>query len=551
MARSNKKILVVAGAVAVVAMAAFLLTRSGSTDSSVVTRQFYTVVQMPLDVKIVKDGELQAVNNIDIYSSVEGSNTIQTLVPEGSTVKKDDVLIQLDDSQIKQKIEDTTLDVQKAESDLIAARELLDIQTGQNKANLESARVTLQLAQLDLRQYAEGDYPQALATAKTGLEMAQINLKNLEDDFRQVQKLASNGYLTKTDLKKRELDLLNARNTLADAQTTLSVLGEYKHQHDEAAKHSAVAQAEKALVRTERENAANSAQKLADMQAKEQALAIQKRRLDRYKEQFAACRIKAPTDGLVIYASSQDRNAQQPIQEGASVRERQNLLRLPDTSSMKAVVRIQEAQVARLREGQRAEVKIVGLPKTVGATLTKISVLADNSQRWWNPDLKEYPVDIVLDTTPPELKPGVGCTVELYIARVDATLAVPVGSIYSSGAQPYVFVKSGEKDIRPVPITIGLTSETHAQTLSGLSGGEQVLLLQAGQGRELLAAAGIKEEPATRPGGDKRRRGGATPGAMEQASPIGKQAPAAAQPLLAAPAQGMKSAEPTTRPAIG
>ena len=47
---------------------------------------------MDMDIKINKDGELDAVNNIDIMCEVEGQNTITNIVPEGTYVKKGDIL---------------------------------------------------------------------------------------------------------------------------------------------------------------------------------------------------------------------------------------------------------------------------------------------------------------------------------------------------------------------------------------------------------------------------------------------------------------------------
>src|SRR5258708_3242135 len=49
---------------------------------------YYTVIPGDLDVKIIKDGELQAANNIDIICLVEGQTTIQHIVKEGSYVTK-------------------------------------------------------------------------------------------------------------------------------------------------------------------------------------------------------------------------------------------------------------------------------------------------------------------------------------------------------------------------------------------------------------------------------------------------------------------------------
>ena len=115
-------------------------------------------------------------------------------------------------------------------------------------------------------------------------------------------------------------------------------------------------------------------------------------------------------------ACRSDRN-REPIQEGSTVRERQLLIRLPDTDSMKAVVRILEAQVNKLSVDQKATVQVPGLRRPISATLTRIAVLSDSSQRWWNPDLKEYPVELTLDHTPANLKPGQSVDAEIIVSR--------------------------------------------------------------------------------------------------------------------------------------
>src|SRR5436190_7352928 len=161
-----------------VAIAAMALTRiPWPTRSKPDANIYFTIAPMDLDVKVVKDGELAAVNNIDISNLVEGQTTIQQIVKEGAYVKKGDILITLDSASIKQKIEDTTLEVQKADADLIAAKEMRDIQKSQNDASLDAAVSAVKLAELDLQQYEEGSYPQARANATIEVEMAKIPLK--------------------------------------------------------------------------------------------------------------------------------------------------------------------------------------------------------------------------------------------------------------------------------------------------------------------------------------------------------------------------------------
>jgi HlyD family secretion protein len=470
---------------------------------------FHVAAPMDLDILIRRDGELQAVENIDIVSRVEGHNAIQFVVKEGSSVTRGDVLLTLDSADIRQKLEDAILEVKKAEAALSTSRELLEIQKNQNGANLEAAEVALELAKLDLQQYVEGSYPQLLLNAQTKLQMAQINLKNREDTFEQTRKLFAKGFVTMNAVKDDELKFLEAQNAVRDAEKALNVLEKFTHPMDLASKRNALSQAEQRLIRVRRENASNISQREIDLQTRSQEYEVRRRRQERYEQQVAHATIRAPADGMVVYATSSDRNAQNMIQEGTMVRERQALLRLPDTSSMKSVLRVNESQVWRLSEGMKATVKVAGVPEPISARVDKISVLPDSAQRWWNPDLKEYVVDVVLDRTPQGLKPGMGTQAEIFIDRLHGVMALPLTTLYGVGREHYVFVRRGD-DVEPRKVRLGQASETHAEVIEGITEGEQVLVLQMGQGRELLEAAGIRVQPTTQPG-ERRRRGGDQP----------------------------------------
>jgi hypothetical protein len=201
------------------------------------------------------------------------------------------------------------------------------------------------------------------------------------------------------------------------------------------------------------------------------------------------------------------------VQEGSAVRERQVLLRLPDTSAMKAVLRISEMQVTKLATGQRGVVKVSGVKEMIGATVTKISPVSDTSQRFGNPDLREYPVEMALDVTPPSLKPGMGVQAEILVDSVADALAVPLPALYSQGADSFVFLRQGDGSVQPKKVEVAQASETHVRIASGVTPGDQALLLQAGQGRELLEKAGIVpanvEQPRMkRPGANPNGNGG-------------------------------------------
>jgi len=327
-------------------------------------------------------------------------------------------------------------------------------------------------------------------------------------------------------VKEAELKLLTCQNDLEKAETDLRVLRDYTHKKNLATRKSAVAQAEQKLERTRKENAASINKCDAALRLAQQAMELRKELTDKLKEQLENCIIKAPADGMVVYASSSDRSGNDPIKEGGTVRNLQVLLRLPDISSMKAVIRVQEGQVGRLHVDEnnpmRATVEVTGFKRPIGASITKISVLADSSQRFWNPDIKEYPVELTLDETPAGLKPGLGCRVDILMDHKPQALGVPLPAIYSQGNQAFVFVKSTTGDPKPAEVKIGVSNETQVEVVQGIEPGAEVLLLQPGQGRTLLEKAGIKTIATTRPGDSGKPKGKKGPGGIraEVAKPV-------------------------------
>jgi multidrug efflux pump subunit AcrA (membrane-fusion protein) len=204
-----------------------------SSGAEAISGQFFTVIPMDLEVKINKDGELQAVSYTDIKSEVESVTQIITIVPEGVNVKKGDVLITLDSLTLRQKKEQLDLDLRKAESARKQSQDMKDIQESQNAANIEAADVAVELAELDVQQYYQGTYPQSVENAKTALAMAKLTLKNVEEDLDQTKVLFGKGFVTASDVKKGELAVTTSRNDVLKATTALTVLenAQGKHQH--------------------------------------------------------------------------------------------------------------------------------------------------------------------------------------------------------------------------------------------------------------------------------------------------------------------------------
>ena len=216
---------------------------------------------------------------------------------------------------------------------------------------------------------------------------------------------------------------------------------------------------------------------------------IFKQTLDHTQQEVDACTIKAPGDGVVVYGSTVQTYwfRDTPIQPGGKIAEQQLLIRLPDTSDMKVVAKIPEALAMKLRSDKDMSkypvtVKIVGVADEVPATVSSVAVLPDNSNRWWDPDRKEYPVDLALSKTPPNLKPGLTARVEITLEHLSQVLAAPLGTVYSEDEDTWVFVRRDNR-IVPIKVEIGQTTDTHAHVKAwARRHGDQ--LGEAGQGRQ-------------------------------------------------------------------
>ena len=476
---------------------------------------FYTVVPMDLDVKIAKDGELQAINNLDISCHVEGANTITYVIPEGTNVKQGDLLVTLDSSNIKHKLDDLKVALDTAQANLVTAQQMEQIQISQNQANLDTAQVAVDMASLDLEAYSKGTYPQAKEDVQTQLKAAEQTLANAQDDYNNTMALFAKGYVTPSDVKKAELAVTQALNVRDKARTAVTVLLTYQHKKDQTTYERAVAGAKLRLDHTSAENNANLTQRQAITRSSDRQVKLLQEQFKDAKEQFDNCTIKAPAAGFVIYSSSLDRYSQAPIQEGTQVRDKQLLIRLPDTSGMKAVVRIPEAQRSRIfvddKNPMRAVVRIPQATKSIEVTgwVSHMTAIADMSQRYINPDLKEYPVDVTLDWVPPNLKPSESVKAEIFCEHLAGVTAVPLDCVYSVGTDNYVFVRNAQ-GVEAEKVMLGESTDTFTQIVSGVGNGVDVLRLQMGQGRDLLEKAGIKVGPTTMPGKIAARQKGKT-----------------------------------------
>ncbi|UCE99134.1 MAG: efflux RND transporter periplasmic adaptor subunit [Planctomycetota bacterium] len=511
-----RRVLIIAVVVVIAGAGVFVFLRraSGRLSESNKEATTFTVRRDNLPINVTESGGIKALNSKDIKSEVEGQTTITSIVDEGTIITPNDVnngkvLVELDSSEIEQKLTQQEIAFLNAEASLTEAKESLDIQKKQNDSDIKAGQMKVRFSLMDVHKYFGKNAAEKLmsASANPGHEHNEIasliedphlggealqKLRELEGDIklkRQELKLANNKLEWTEKLYQKEYVSLNQKEADSLEKETKDIAWEKaKTAKDLFVKYEFPKQAEKLLsdyeeAKRELERVEASARsKLAQAQAKldsnEATHALQKKRLEKLQKQFEACTIRAPATGQVVYASSlmegwwRSRNM---IEVGAEIRERQKIIFIPDPSVMKIEVKIHETWIDKVQPGQKANITIVAFPdKTFTGEVLKKAPLAD-PEEWLNPDHKVYATDVRLDGAHDFIKTGMTAKVEINIDELHDVLIVPIQAVVTlEGKKVCYCLSNGGHEKREVET--GSFNDDFVEIKSGLAEGQKVLL---------------------------------------------------------------------------
>ena len=209
----------VATAILVLAVpTAWLLAGSTAADDATVVAR---VKRGAFTVKVATSGELKARESVQITAPPDAQQAgayqmkISSIVPEGTVVKKGDVVAELDRSVVASKLQEVSLALQKAEAQYEQA--MLD-----STLNLSSARENIRTMELGLEEKRLAK-EQAVYEAPTVRRQAEIDYEKAERQLAQ----SKDDYGTKTEqarAKMREVgaDVARQRGLLKVVQDVMA-----------------------------------------------------------------------------------------------------------------------------------------------------------------------------------------------------------------------------------------------------------------------------------------------------------------------------------------
>ena len=117
------------------------------------------------------------------------------------------------------------------------------------------------------------------------------------------------------------------------------------------------------------------------------------------------------------------------------------LIQLPDLSSLRATVKINEVDIAKIQKGLKVEIKPDAFSDSVySGIVNSVANLAINKEG--STKIKVFPVEINMNETSGKLLPGLTVSCRIILGKVENALMIPIDAIRTEGDQSYVYKKT-------------------------------------------------------------------------------------------------------------
>jgi multidrug efflux pump subunit AcrA (membrane-fusion protein) len=349
---------------------------------------------------------------VELASRMGGSAVIVFLAPEGSNVKKGDVLARFDTTDQERELVRLNQDYDNAKSEL---------------ESLQKAELPIERSDLELQ------------------VNEQVNKVKLEDKFLQdSEDLVKQGLMSTEELGQERMESDKQHRELTSLQSKLDLTSRYLEPLKIQQAHTKLLGAE-------------------------QALNLGKRQLDNGS-------LIAPESGVVEYRPIPIGGDYRVARVGDTVFQNQAFMYLPDTRSLVVHCEVPESEFDHVPTAAQATVRPLARPDLqFHGHVQSVSSVARNipEQPSWQ---RYFQTMVAMDDGNGTLKPGMTVNVQVLSYHADDAVLLPRAALHWEAGQAYVMVKGllgtvrrpvqvGHADVANYEITDGLRPGDHVLAL--------------------------------------------------------------------------------------
>lgn len=406
------------------------------TEEALPTVEVATVEKGVLERGVQLSGVVKGETEVDVVPKLSGKIE-RVLVSVGDVVNKGDLLVQLDESDIRSQVAQAEAAVKAAQAGLQAAKEQAQSLVINSDNAYEQAKRGVEQAQ------------QQLETARTAYE-------NTKTDYERMNQLFQAGLISQQQFEQTKLGLEQAKAALKQAESAY----ESAKEGLKLARNNQLQAQKQTSVKTAQ---ANLQQAQAGLQAA--------------RQQLSNARVTAPVSGKVASVTAV---------EGAMASMGMPLLKIVDMDPAIVEVKLPENVYPQVQVGQEVNVEVQGT--TVVGKVRSKDMAPD-------PATRTYLMKVEVPNADERLASGLTAKVLIPEQGTKETLLIPVAAYMESaeaGRGRVMVYKNGVVEERTVEV--GRMTSEKVEILSGLVAGEQVVvrgqhLLKDGDRVELASSA--------------------------------------------------------------
>jgi HlyD family secretion protein len=191
------------------------------------------------------------------------------------------------------------------------------------------------------------------------------------------------------------------------------------------------------------------------------------RRLERQAENR---KVRAPANGIIVYANEPN-GPRIHIANGATVRERQIIVKIPDDKSpLRVASHVPRWSLPRLRVGSTVQIHTgdgADRDRIVSGKITEIADWPDPSGRSYSgPPL--HAIKVSIDDAPRDFVPGKMVRIEIDVAQLTGVLTIPADAVVFFQGKDRVAVKKTAGGFEWREVTLGLSDGVMVEVKEGL-----------------------------------------------------------------------------------
>jgi HlyD family secretion protein len=436
-----------------------------------------TAIRGSLTISVIERGNLEAADSVTLKSELEGTSTVLYLIAEGTNVEPGELLCELDNSSLVDRKVSQEIRVQNAEAAFVKAKQTHAIQVSQNESDIAKSIQELEFARLDIEKYIEGDMPQEAKSKEEAILLADEELSKAVQDLEWSKRLNEQGFLEQTQLDTHKLVKSRADVKLSQAKRAKQLFEDYEIPRSKKELEGLVAETERELDRVKLQAGARLADFDANWRTTEATLLVERNELTKLISQIEKSRITAPMAGMVVYARPRDGRwgGGEPMQEGSTVRERQDIITIPSSNGFIAEASLHESVLEQVQIDMHCLVTVDALHEAFPGEVMFKAVLPDQNSWFANPEVRVYKTKIRVLSQDPRIRPGMSCSIEIFVDEIEDAVQVPVQAIFLDAGSPIVFA-SQASGFEKRAVTVGQNNGKWVEVLSGVSSGDVVAM---------------------------------------------------------------------------